>query len=252
MNKTALITGATSGIGKSTAILLAQNNFNVIITGRRKEKLDELTDEIMQSSKCEVYSISFDISKNEETEKAFHSIPEHLKKIDLLVNNAGLAAGLDKIQDGILVDWESMIDTNIKGLLYITRLVVPGMIKRNVGQIINVGSIAGKEVYPAGNVYCATKAAVDSLTKAMRIDLVEHGIRVTGVCPGMVETEFSDVRFKGDKTRAANVYKGLTPLCPDDIAEIILFAATRPPHVNINDILVMPTAQASAGIVHRK
>lgn len=247
-----MVTGATSGIGKATAKLLANNGFDVILTGRRNEKLAETEALIKSACNSEVLSLCFDIRKNEEVVKAFDSLPEKWKKIDLLVNNAGLAAGLNRIDEGDLTDWEQMIDTNIKGLLYITRIVSPGMVKRKSGHIINIGSIAGKEVYENGNVYCGTKHAVDALTKGMRIDLAEYNIKVTAINPGAVETEFSIVRFRGDKAKADKVYEGFTPLYEEDIAEAVIFAATRPPHVNINDLLIMPTAQANVNKIVKK
>ena len=242
----ALITGATSGIGRSTALLFAKNGYDVIITGRRKDRLDGVSSEIQKTSKVQVLALCFDVRKQAEVEKNLASLPDNWSKIDVLVNNAGLAAGLGTIQEGLIADWEQMIDTNIKGLLYVTRVVAPIMIKNKKGHIINIGSVAGKEVYPNGNVYCATKHAVDALNKAMRIDLLPHGIRVTGIHPGMAETEFSIVRYKGDEERAKKVYAGLTPLTPDDIAETIVWAATRPAHVNISDMVITPTAQANA------
>ncbi len=247
----AFVTGATSGIGKATAVLFAQNGYDVVITGRRQERLQELEAQLIAKFKVEVLSLSFDIRNRGEVETVVAELPEKWQKINVLVNNAGLAAGLNKIQDGDIEDWEQMIDTNVKGLLYITRALSPIMIKNGFGHIINLGSIAGKEVYPGGNVYCATKHAVDALNKAMRIDLLPHGIRVTAINPGMVETEFSIVRFKGDENHAKNVYKGLKPLSAEDIAETIYWIASRPAHVNINDILIMPTAQATATNVVR-
>jgi NADP-dependent 3-hydroxy acid dehydrogenase YdfG len=244
MNRIALITGASSGIGEAIAILLAQNNFDLIITGRRKEKLKELLDKIQTVSQSKVFILNFDIRNLAENEDAINSIPNEWKKIDVLINNAGLAAGFSTIQDGLIDDWERMIDTNIKGLLYITRLVSNIMIENGKGHIINISSIAGKETYPMGNVYCASKHAVQSLTKGMRLDLLKHGIKVSSVSPGAVETEFSVVRFHGDSERAKQVYNGFTPLNAADIAEAILFILTRPAHVNIDDILIMPTAQA--------
>lgn len=252
INKTALITGATSGIGKASALLLAQNNFNLIITGRRSQLLKELETEIISTYDTHVLTLNVDIRKQKDVHTAINSLPDDWKKIDVLINNAGLAAGMGPIDKGDIDDWEIMIDTNLKGLLYITRDVTPLMVNNKSGQIINIGSIAGKEVYANGNVYCATKAAVDALTKGMRIDLLEHGIRVTSIHPGMVETEFSEVRFKGDKEKAAKVYEGLTPLYANDIAETILFVISRPAHVNINDILIMPTVQANPNYLVRK
>lgn len=250
MEKIALVTGATSGIGKATALKLAEAGYSVIITGRRWHLLAELEKQLIQKSR--VLALSFDVSNNDEVNHAIDKLPEEWKNIELLVNNAGLAAGLSSIQNGDIEDWEKMIDTNVKGLLYVTKKIIPMMISHKRGHIINIGSIAGKEVYPMGNVYCATKFAVDALTKAMRIDLLEHNIKVTGICPGMVETEFSLVRFKGNKENANNVYNGLDPLTAEDVADVILFAITRPPHVNLNDIVITPTAQASATNVNRK
>jgi 3-hydroxy acid dehydrogenase / malonic semialdehyde reductase len=244
MHKTVLITGATSGIGEATAHLLAQNNFNLIITGRRNERLHNLKEKIENETDANVFTLNFDIINRKETEKAFEGLPKEWKEIDILINNAGLAAGLSRIDNGDTEDWERMIDTNIKGLLYITRLVSAKMIERAEGQIVNISSIAGKETYPMGNVYCATKHAVQALTKGMRIDFLKYGIKVSSVSPGAVDTEFSLVRFKGDEQRAKSVYDGFTPLYAQDIAETILFVVTRPKHVNIDDILVMPTDQA--------
>lgn len=244
MKRIALITGATSGIGEATANLLAENNFNLILTGRRVDRLSALKEQIQHESGSEVLTLKFDIRNSTETEQALNILPDNWKDIDVLINNAGLAVGFSSIADGATDDWERMIDTNIKGLLYITRLVSQQMIKRNDGHIVNISSIAGKETYPMGNVYCATKHAVQSLTKGMRIDFLKHGIKVSSVCPGAVDTEFAVVRFKGDEERAREVYKGYTPLVAKDIAETILFVVTRPKHVNIDDILVMPTDQA--------
>ncbi|MFW6275842.1 MAG: SDR family NAD(P)-dependent oxidoreductase [bacterium] len=244
MKKTAIITGATAGIGEATAILMAENNFNLVLTGRRKEKLEALKHQIEKETGCEILTLNFDIRSRSETVKAVKNLPEKWQKPDVLINNAGLAAGLNTIDKGEVDDWETMIDTNIKGLLYITRLISPLMIKNRTGHIVNISSVAGKETYPSGNVYCATKHAVQSLTKGMRLDLLKHGIKVSSVCPGAVDTEFSLVRFKGDAQKAKSVYQGFTPLYAKDIAETILFVVTRPPHVNIDDILVMPTDQA--------
>lgn len=246
MSKITLITGATAGIGYATAIKLAENGQNLIITGRREERLKTLKEEIELKYGVKVYYLCFDIRKKEEVFEAIDNLPEEWKHIDVLINNAGLAVGLDHLQDGLVDDWERMIDTNVKGLLYITRKIAPYMVKSSKGHIINVGSIAGKEVYENGNVYCATKHAVDALSKAMRIDMLKHNIKVTQIAPGMVETEFSLVRFKGDKGKADNAYKGFTPLTGDDVAEIILFAISRPPHVNLNDIVITATAQANS------
>lgn len=248
----ALITGATSGIGKSTAEIFARHNYDVIITGRRNDRLDAFQSELEKKYKVRVHALCFDIRVQEEVEHAIASLPAEFKTIDILVNNAGLAAGLSPIQDGNLDHWERMIDTNIKGLLYITKIISREMIGRQKGHIINVGSIAGKEAYANGNVYCATKHAVDALNKSMRIDLLPFGIKVSAVNPGMVETEFSVVRFDGDEDRAKKVYMGLQPLTPDDVAETIYWMASRPAHVNINDIIIMPAAQANATTVNRK
>lgn len=251
MRKIALVTGASAGIGKATAQKLAENKFNIIITGRRLKQLEELKNELGIKYKSDVLILNFDIRNQEETSNAIDTLPEAWKKIDVLVNNAGLSVGLDHIQDGNIDDWERMIDTNIKGLLYITRKVAPLMIARNLGHIVNITSIAGKEVYEKGNVYCATKFAVDALTKGMRIDLLNHNIKVTSIAPGMAETEFSLVRFNGDKDRADQVYKGFTPLNAEDVADAIFYAISRPPHVNISDMLIMPTAQANPVYVNR-
>lgn len=243
MKPIALITGATSGIGRATAKLLASNNFNVIITGRRSVQLQEVEEDILKSTNSEVFTLNFDITDFLQVEQAVNSLPEQWKSISLLVNNAGLAAGLEPIHEGNLTDWNSMIDTNIKGLLYITKLVSPFMIQKKSGHIINVSSIAGKEAYANGGVYCSTKHAVEALTKSMRLDFLKYNIKVGSISPGAVETEFSIVRFHGDTDKAAAVYEGFTPLHAEDIAESILFMATRPQHVNIDDILIMPTAQ---------
>lgn len=252
MKKIALITGATSGIGEATALLLAKNNYNIIITGRRKEKLDLLRGKITKETGSDVFVLNFDIRNITENEAAFNSLPDEWQNIDVLVNNAGLAAGFSTLQNGVIDDWERMIDTNIKGLLYITRLIAPKMIERGSGHIINISSVAGKETYPFGNVYCATKHAVQSLTKGMRIDMLKYGIKVSSVSPGAVETEFSLVRFNGDKDRAKEVYRGFTPLNAQDIADTILFIVTRPKHVNIDDVLIMPTDQAFSRDFNRR
>lgn len=252
MSKTIFITGATAGFGRATALIFAQNGYDVIINGRRKDRLDELQREIESKYKVRVLPIPFDVRKLDEVKKAIEGLNAEWRKIDVLVNNAGLAAGLHAIQDGNIDHWERMIDTNVKGLLYVTRLVAPLMIEQQKGHIINVGSIAGKEVYPNGNVYCATKFAVDALNKGMRFDLLQHGIKVSSVNPGMAETEFSIVRFDGDEVRAKNVYKGIEALQAEDIAETIYWMASRPAHVNINELIIMPAAQASATVAIRK
>ena len=251
-NKIAFITGATAGIGKASAELFAKNGYNIIITGRRKERLDEFSQFLKSTYKIDVLGLNFDVRNLNEVETVVSSIPDNWKNINVLLNNAGLAAGLSTIQDGNINDWERMIDTNIKGLIYITRNIAPIMVTNGYGHIINIGSIAGKEVYANGNVYCATKHAVDALSKGMRIDLLPHNIKVTSINPGMVETEFSIVRFNGDEERAKNVYKGLQPLLPEDIAETVYWVATRPAHVNINDIIIMPTVQANSTTTLRK
>ncbi len=244
-----LITGATSGIGEATARLLAVNNFKLILCGRRKERLQTLAEEL--KTQTEVTTLSFEVRNQKEVAASIESLPLAWKQIDVLINNAGNAHGLDPIQTGSVDDWDAMMDINVKGLLYVTKAVLPVMVNRNSGHIINIGSIAGKEVYGNGNVYCASKFAVDALTKGMRIDLNAHSIKVTAIHPGLVETEFSLVRFKGDEDRSKNVYKGFDPLVGKDIADLILFALTRPPHVVIADLVVLPTAQASATLVKK-
>lgn len=245
MKRTVLITGATSGIGKATAELLAKHDYRLIICGRRVERLEAMKKEL--SAKTEVLALSFDISKRCEVETAFAALPADWQKIDILLNNAGNAHGRDSIQNGNVDDWDKMIDINVKGLLYVSKAVMPGMIEQKSGHIINIGSIAGKEVYPNGNVYCASKHAVDAINKAMLFDLNGHNIKVSAIHPGLVETEFSEVRFKGDTETAAKVYQGFDPLQAIDIAETIHFLITRPPHVNIADLTIFPTAQGSAG-----
>lgn len=251
MSKIALVTGATSGIGEATAMIFAENGINVIITGRREERLNILKNKL-ESMNVRVLTLCFDVRDEEEVNKNLKNLPAEWKEIDILVNNAGLAAGLSTFQEGDTDDWNRMIDTNVKGLVYVTRAISPGMVDRKRGHIINIGSIAGKEVYPNGNVYCATKHAVDAITKGMRIDMLPHNIKVTQVCPGAVETEFSIVRFHGDKNRADKVYEGFECLVAQDVAECIWFVASRPAHVNINDMIVMPTAQASGSIFHKE
>lgn len=251
MKKIALITGATSGIGRATALLLAENGYSLILTGRRIELLDNLKKEIEVKYKADVLPLAFDIQDKAQVDSAINNLHERWRKIDVLINNAGLAAGLSHLQDGLEDDWERMIDTNIKGLLYITRRVAPMMAEKKSGHIINIGSIAGTEVYENGNVYCATKHAVDALSKAMRVDLLKENVKVSQVRPGMVETEFSLVRYHGDEEKAKKVYDGVTPLFAEDIAQTILFVLTRPAHVNINDIVVTPTQQANAYYVTR-
>ena len=251
MSKIALITGATSGIGEACASLFARQNYDLILTGRRTERLDALAKRLVSEYGIRVNVLTMDVRNKEEVEK-LETLSEDWKKVDLLINNAGLSLGMDPINSASTTDWEVMIDTNIKGLLYVTKLVSNWMIQNGFGHIINIGSIAGKETYLNGNVYCATKHAVDSLNKAMRIDLLPHKIKDTAIHPGAVDTEFSEVRFKGDKDRAKKVYDGYEPLHAQDIAETIWFAASRPAHVNINDMLVMPTAQASTSHLLRE
>jgi len=247
--RTALITGATSGIGEATAKLLAEHDFNLILCGRRKDRLENLKADLR--SKTEVTILSFDVRDKKEVSAAIESLEKKWRQIDILINNAGNAHGLAPIQSGSVDDWDAMIDINVKGLLYVSHEVLPVMVENKRGHIINIGSIAGKEAYPNGNVYCASKFAVDALTKGMRIDLNQHGIKITAIHPGLVETEFSLVRFKGDEDRANSVYRGYEPLRPEDIADMILFALTRPPHVVMADLVVLPTAQASATIVKK-
>lgn len=249
MKKNVLITGATSGIGLETARLLAKEGYSLILCGRRKDRLQELAKELEKETT--VHVLSFDVRNRAEVEQAIKTLPSPFHQIHVLVNNAGNAHGLDPIGEGNPEDWDAMIDINVKGLLYVSKAVIPQMMERKEGHIINIGSIAGKEVYPKGNVYCASKHAVDALNKGMLQDLNPYGIKVTAVNPGLVETEFSLVRFKGDEDRAKSVYQGYQPLKPEDVAEVILFALSRPPHVNISDLTLLPTAQASAAIVRR-
>ncbi len=249
MRKTAFITGATSGIGKATAMFFAKNNINLVICGRRSEKLETLQSELSKYTK--VHTLQFDVRFKGQVEKAINSLPNDFKKIDILINNAGNAHGLSSIQEGSIDDWDAMIDGNVKGLLYVSKSIIPQMVERNDGFIVNIGSIAGKEVYPNGNVYCASKFAVNALNKGMRLDLNKHNIRVCAIHPGLVETEFSDVRFKGDTNKAKTVYQGYKALQAEDIADIIHFVVTRPYHVNIEDLIVYPTAQASATVLNK-
>jgi len=246
-----MITGSTAGFGRATAKKFAKNGFNIIITGRRKELLDEVEKELAIHN-VEVLSLNFDVRKRYEVEYIISELPDKWKEIDILVNNAGLAVGMSHINEANVDDWDRMVDTNIKGLLYVTRAVSPLMAARGKGHIINISSIAGSDIYENGNVYCATKSAVNSLSKAMRIDLLKHNIKVTNIAPGMAETEFSLVRFKGDKEKAKNVYKGVDSLKAEDIADVIYYCATLPAHVCINDLLITPTQQASANQLFRK
>jgi NADP-dependent 3-hydroxy acid dehydrogenase YdfG len=252
MNKTIMITGATTGFGKATAEKFAANGYNIIITGRRKDLLDELENKLNAFGTIKVLSLCFDVRRKEEVESVITNLPEDWKNIDVLVNNAGLAVGLSHIQDGDSEDWDRMIDTNVKGLLYVTRAVSPLMVARNKGHIFNIGSIAGKDVYENGNAYCASKFAVGALSKAMRIDMLKNNIRVTLIAPGMAETEFSIVRFNGDQQRAKNVYKGFDALTAEDIAGVIYYCATLPENVCINELEITPTQQASVNHSFRR
>ena len=250
--KIAYITGATSGIGKATAQKLASEGFNLIITGRREDRLEAIKTQLSSDFGIDVLTQNYDITKRKEVEASIHSLPSEWKQIDVLLNNAGLASGLNTIYEGDIDDWEKMIDTNIKGLLYVTRTLAPIMITNNIGHIVNIGSIAGKEVYANGNVYCSTKFAVDALSKAMRLEFSKFPIKVTSINPGAVETEFSIVRFHGDEERAKTVYEGYDNLVPEDIADAIWYVVSRPARVNINEMIVMPTAQPMAGVINRK
>ena len=249
MTKTVFITGATSGIGKATAEIFAKNNFRLILCGRREDRLKELA--VTLGKQTEVTTLQFDVRDKEVVFDSIKSLPENFQQIDILVNNAGNAHGLDLIQDGSVDDWDAMMDINVKGLLYVSKAIIPHMMERNDGFIVNIGSTAGKEVYPRGNVYCASKYAVNAINKGMRLDLNQYNIRVSGIHPGLVQTEFSDVRFKGDSEQAKTVYQGYKALQAEDIADIIHFVVTRPYHVNIEDLVVYPTAQASATIINK-
>ncbi len=248
-NKIALITGATSGIGKACAVTLSKMGYDIIATGRRTERLEALKAEL--SASVRYLPLLFDVRDRTTTLNILGDLTDDWKAIDLLINNAGNAHGLDPVQSGDPDDWDAMIDINVKGLLYVSKAIIPGMTARKSGMVINIGSIAGKEVYPNGSVYCGSKHAVDAITKGMRIDLNPYGIRVVAIHPGLVETEFSLVRFKGDESRATTVYQGIEPLVAQDIADIVEFAVTRPPHVVLADVVVLPTAQASASVIHR-
>ena len=248
--KTILITGATSGIGLAAAKKFANRKNQLILCGRRQHKLDEISSELSKTSN--ILSLCFDVSKKNEVTKLLDNLPEGFSSIDILINNAGNAHGMDIIQDGSLEDWDNMIDSNVKGLLYVSHIIIPKMIEKQSGHIINIGSLAGREVYEKGNIYCATKHAVNAISKAMRIDLNKTGVKVSEINPGLVETDFSNVRFKGDIDRAEKVYQGYKALQADDIADIIEFVINRPNHVNIADILVLPQAQATSSIIDKK
>jgi 3-hydroxy acid dehydrogenase / malonic semialdehyde reductase len=251
-NQIVLITGASSGIGTTCARVLAGAGAKLILAARRLERLQQLSDMLSKEFNTETYLLQLDVRDRLAVESAISSLPPTWSDIDILINNAGLSRGLDKLHEGSFEDWEEMIDTNIKGLLYLTRYVVPGMVKRDRGHVVNIGSIAGHQTYPNGNVYCGTKAAVKAISEGLKQDLLGTQIRVTSVDPGMVETEFSEVRFHGDNERAKKVYQGVTPLTPDDVADVIFFCVTRSPHVNINEVVLMPVDQASATLVNRR
>jgi 3-hydroxy acid dehydrogenase / malonic semialdehyde reductase len=251
-NTTVLITGASSGIGYACANRFAEEGTRLILTARRKERIERIEDDLIKKYESAVLTIQLDVRNQKAVEKSIADLPDEWEAIDILINNAGLSRGLDKIHEGSLQDWEEMIDTNVKGLLYVSRAVIPGMVRRGKGTVVNIGSIAGREVYQRGNVYCATKHAVDALTKGMRLDLVDTPVRVCTIDPGLVETEFSIVRFRGDEARARKVYQNITPLTPEDIADAVYYAASRPPHVQIAEILVLPNDQASATVVNRR
>ncbi len=247
-----VITGASSGIGASCAKMFAQEGASLILAARRKEKLEAVAAELRAAYDSKVYLLEMDVSDRNLVASSFASLPKFWREVDILVNNAGLSRGMDKLQSGDIQNWEEMIDTNVKGLLYVTRSLLPGMVERNQGHIINIGSIAGHQTYPGGNVYCATKAAVRALTEGLKLDLFGTPIRVTSVDPGTVETDFSQVRFRGDTEKAKQVYQGMNPLTPDDIAEIVVFCATRPANVNLSEILVLATDQSSATMINRR
>lgn len=247
-----LITGASSGIGEACARVFAQAGAKLILTARRQERLEQLADQLSKTYACELHLLALDVSDRTQVQATLKSLPAPWQEVDILINNAGLSRGLDKVHEASIQDWEEMIDTNIKGLLYMTRSLVPGMVSRGRGHVINIGSIAGHQTYPGGSVYCATKAAVKSISEGLKQDLLGTPVRVSSVDPGMVESDFSNVRFRGDTERAKKVYQGVTPLTPDDVADVIFFCATRSPHVNINEVILMPTAQASATLVSRQ
>jgi 3-hydroxy acid dehydrogenase / malonic semialdehyde reductase len=251
-NFVVLITGASSGIGLACARIFAQAGAKVILSARRSERLETLAQELEKEFNADVYILPMDVTERPQVESQLKSLPEDWSKIDILINNAGLSRGLDKLYEGDIRDWEEMIDTNVKGLLYVTRFVVPGMVERGKGHVINIGSLAGHQTYPKGNVYCGTKIAVRAISEGLKQDLLGTALRVTSVDPGLVETEFSKVRFRGDEDRARGVYQGLTPLTPEDVADTVFYCATRPPHVNISEVLMMPTDQSGSTLVHRQ
>lgn len=251
-NQIILITGASSGIGAACARVFAGAGAKLILAARRWSRLQELADALIKEFSIEIHLLQLDVCDRAAVESAISTLPPAWSNIDILINNAGLSRGLDKLHEGSFQNWEEMIDTNVKGLLYLTRYVVPGMVSRGRGHVVNLGSIAGHQTYPGGNVYCATKAAVRTISEGLKQDLLGTPIRVTSVDPGMVETEFSDVRFHGDTERAKKVYQGVTPLTPDDVADVIFFCVTRSPHVNINEVVLMPVDQASATLVNRR
>jgi serine 3-dehydrogenase len=247
-----LITGASSGIGEACARFFAQAGAKLILVARRQERLEQMAEQLSREYGCELYLMPLDVCDRAAVQSALDNLPVPWSSVDILINNAGLSRGLDKVHEASIQDWEEMIDTNIKGLLYMTRKLVPGMVSRGRGHVINLGSIAGHQTYPGGSAYCATKAAVKSISEGLKLDLLGTPVRVSSVDPGMVETEFSDVRFHGDTERAKKVYQGVTPLTPDDVADVIFFCATRSPHVNINEVILMPVDQASTTLVNRK
>ncbi|RCJ25797.1 NAD(P)-dependent oxidoreductase [Nostoc sp. ATCC 43529] len=251
-NQIILITGASSGIGTACAKIFAGAGAKLILAARRLERLQQLADTLTQDFNTEVHLLELDVRDRSAVESAISNLPPSWSDIDILINNAGLSRGLDKLHEGSFTDWEEMIDTNIKGLLYLSRYVVPGMVSRGRGHVVNLGSIAGHQTYPGGNVYCGTKAAVRAISEGLKQDLLGTPVRVTSVDPGMVETEFSQVRFHGNTQRANQVYQGLTPLTADDVADVIFFCVTRSPHVNINEVVLMPVDQASATLVNRR
>ena len=250
--RTVLITGASAGIGEACAVVLAAEGARLILAARRLQRLQALAARLTSAHGTEVHVIDLDVRQRDAVSAALESLPADWETIDVLINNAGLSRGLDRLHEGVPDDWEEMIDTNVKGLLWIDRAVTPGMVRRGGGHVIHIGSIAGRQTYPRGNVYCATKHAVRALTDGLRLDLAGTGVRVTSIDPGMVDTEFSTVRFRGDRERAERVYHGMTPLTADDVAQAVLFAATRPLHVTVGEVLLLPTDQASATQVHRR